>query len=166
MTMETVYLETTVVGNIAGRIHPNPDVASRQRKTRRWWTTARSEHRIVISHLVLDECRAGDPTAAQERIDEIDELERLDITDDTRNVANALMAAGAIPESEPRDALHVAIAAVQGVEYLVTWNFKHIANATLRGRINDVCRDNGYEPPIICTPEELAGMTDDSNDTD
>ena len=164
--METVYLETTVVGNIAGRIHPNPDVASRQHKTRRWWTTARSEHRIVISHLVLDECQAGDPAAAQERLDEINELERLEITDDGRNLANALMAASAIPASEPRDALHVAIAAVHGVQYLVTWNFKHIANATLRGRINDVCRDNGYEPPIICTPEELAGMTDDANDTD
>jgi predicted nucleic acid-binding protein len=164
--MDTVYLETTVVGNIAGRVHPNPDVASRQRKTRRWWRTARVEHRIVISHLVLDECQAGDPTAAQERLDEIDELDRLDITYNVRNLANALMAAGAIPESEPRDALHVAIAAVHGVQYLVTWNFKHIANATLRRRINDVCRDNGYEPPIICTPEELAGMTDESNDTD
>ena len=164
--METVYLETTVVGSIAGRIHPNPDVASRQRKSRRWWATARHDHRLLISHLVLDECQAGDPTAAQERLDEIGELDRLDITDDAQNLANALMAGGAIPESEPRDALHVAIAAVHGVQYLVTWNFKHIANATLRGRINDVCRDNGYEPPIICTPEELAGMTDESNDTD
>lgn len=164
--METVYLETTVVGSIAGRIHPNPDVASRQRKSRRWWTTARDDHRILISHLVLDECQAGDPTAAQERLDEIGKLDRLDITGKARNLANALMADRAIPESEPRDALHVAIAAVHGVQYLVTWNFKHIANATLRGRINDVCRDSGYEPPIICTPEELAGMTDDSNDTD
>jgi hypothetical protein len=76
------------------------------------------------------------------------------------------MAGGAIPQTEPRDALHVAIAAVHGVQYLVTWNFKHIANATLRPRIDAVCRDNGYEPPIICTPEELAGMADDANDTD
>jgi len=163
--MDAVYLETTVVGSIAGRIHPNPDVASRQHKTRRWWATAKSDYDIVISQLVLDECGAGDPSAAKERIDEVDRLSRLDITDDARNLANALMAGGAIPQSEPRDALHVAIAAVNGVPYLVTWNFKHIANATLRTRINDVCSDNGYEPPIICTPEELAGMTDDSNDT-
>lgn len=71
------------------------------------------------------------------------------------------MAGGAIPPSEPRDALHVAIAAVHGVEYLVTWNFKHIANATLRTTIEEVIRENGFAPPIICTPEELAGMTDD-----
>ena len=164
--MDSVYLETTVVGSVAGWIHPNPDIASRQHKTRRWWATAKSEYRLFISQLLLDECGAGDPTAAQERIDEIAGLPRLDITDDVRDLANALMAANAIPRSEPRDALHVAIAAAHGVEYLVTWNFKHIANATLRTRINEVIRDNGYEPPIICTPEELAGMTDDPNDTD
>jgi hypothetical protein len=68
--------------------------------------------------------------------------------------------------SEPRDALHVAISAVHGINYLVTWNFKHIANATMRDRIESVCRDNGFEPPIICTPEELAGDEDDTNVTD
>ena len=164
--MDTVYIETTVVGHIAGRIHPNPDVAARQRKTRRWWATAKSDYQILISQLVLDECGAGDPTAANERIDELDGLSRLDITADVHNLANALMSNKAIPQSEPRDALHVAIAAVHGVQYLVTWNFKHIANATLRTRINDTCRDEGYEPPIICTPEELAGMTDEPDDTD
>lgn len=164
--MDTVYLETTVIGSIAGRIHPNPDVASRQHKTRRWWATAKSAYNMVISQLVLDECGAGDLSAAKERIDVVDGLSRLDITDDARNLANSLMVGGAIPQSEPRDALHVAIAAVHGVQYLVTWNFKHIANAALRTRINDVCRDNGYEPPIICTPEELMGMTDDPNHTD
>lgn len=164
--MDSVYLETTVVGNVAGRIHPNPVIASRQHKTRRWWATAKSDYRLFVSQLLLDECGAGDPSAAQERIDEIKELPRLDITDDVRDLASALMAGGAIPTSEPRDALHVAIAAVHGVQYLVTWNFKHIANATLRTKINDVIRDNGFEAPIICTPEELAGMTDDPNDTD
>lgn len=164
--MDSVYLETTVVGNVAGRIHPNPDVAARQRKTRRWWATAKTDYRLFISQLLLDECSAGDSTAAQERIEAIAELPRLDITDDVRNLANALMAGNAIPQSEPRDALHVAIAAVHGVQYLVTWNFKHIANATLRTKINDVIRGSGYEAPIICTPEELAGMTDDTHDTD
>ena len=164
--MDSVYLETTVVGNVAGRIHPNPDIASRQHKTRRWWATAKADYRLFISQLLLDGCGAGDRTAAQERIDEIKELPRLDITDDVRDLANALMTNAAIPSSEPRDALHVAIAAVHRVQYLVTWNFKHIANATLRTKINAVIRDNGYEPPIICTPEELAGMTDDPDDTD
>ncbi|MEQ8210142.1 MAG: type II toxin-antitoxin system VapC family toxin [Lacipirellulaceae bacterium] len=160
--METVYLETTVVGSIAGRIHPHPDMAARQRKTRLWWKSASSQYHVVISQLVIDECSAGDPSAAQERLDEVSHLPKLEIADDSHDLANALMLGGAIPESEPRDALHIAIAATNGVEYLVTWNFKHIANATLRQRICDVCLANGFEPPVICTPEELGGMTDDA----
>jgi predicted nucleic acid-binding protein len=113
--------------------------------------------------MVLDECAAGDPSAAQERLDAIDGLPRLDMTDEAHDLASALTLSGAIPPSEPRDALHIAIAAVHGIQYLVTWNFKHIANATLRGLIESVCRDNGFEPPIICTPEEIAGLTDDAD---
>ena len=164
--METVYIETTVVGNVAGRIHSDPDIASRQRKTRRWWATASTQFRFLISQLVVEECGRGDPSAAQERLDKIDSLPRLDITGDARDLADDLMSAGAIPVSAPRDALHIAIAAVHGVQYLVTWNFKHIANATLRDRIESVCRDSGFEPPIICTLEELAGGDPDDDLTD
>ena len=164
--MDTVYVETTVIGSIAGRLHPNPLIAARQRKSRTWWETASTAHKLLISQLVVDECLAGDPDAAQERLDELAGIPRLVITDAARILADALMDGKAIPTSEPRDALHIAIAAVNGVQYLVTWNFKHIANATLREQINEVCRDNGHEPPIICTPEELAGMNDESLDAD
>ncbi len=75
-------------------------------------------------------------------------------------------AENAVPPTEPRDALHIAVAAVHGIQYLVTWNFRHIANASLRGRIESVCRDAGFEPPIICTPEELVGDDADADDTD
>ena len=164
--MDTVYVETTVIGSIAGRLHPNPLNAARQQRSREWWKTASAEHRLLISQLVVDECLAGDPDAAQERLDELVGIPRLIITDAAHDLADALMNAKAIPKSEPRDALHIAIAAVNGVQYLVTWNFKHIANATLREQINDTCRDNGHEPPIICTPEELAGMNDEDTNTD
>lgn len=164
--METVYVETTVVGSIAGRMHPNPLIAARQQQSRTWWKTASAEHELLISQLVVDECLAGDPDAAQERVDVLVGIPRLVVSGAARDLADALMDGKAIPESEPRDALHIAIAAAHGVKYLVTWNFKHIANATLRELINDVCRDNGHEPPIICTPEELAGMNDESLDAD
>ena len=88
-------------------------------------------------------------------------MELLDISDEVRTLADNLMAFGAVPPSEPRDALHIAVAAFHGVQYLVTWNFKHIANAALRSRIELVCREAGFEPPIICTPEELVGEDDD-----
>ena len=162
--METVYIETTVVGSVAGRMHPNPLIAARQSTSRAWWSDARTLYRLFVSQLVVDECLAGDPEAAQERLDELISIPRLNITDSAKDLADALMVGNAIPASEPRDALHVGIAAVHGIQYLVTWNFKHIANATLRQRINDVCRDAGHEPPIICTPEEIAGMTDGTID--
>lgn len=161
--MDTVYVETTVVGNLAGRVHPDSIIAGRQAVTRRWWATATSRYRLLISQLVRDECAKGDPTAAQERLEKIDPLPLLNITGQVRGLADALTSANAVPPGEPRDALHIAVAAVHGVQYLVTWNFKHIANAAMRGRIESVCRDAGYEPPIICTPEELAGGNSDAD---
>ena len=82
--------------------------------------------------------------------------------DDVDDLANALILGQALPVSEPRDAFHIAISAVNGASYLVTWDFKHIAKATLRTHINQVCRDNCFEPPIICTPDELMGSDDGS----
>ena len=154
------------MGSVAGRMHPNPLIAARQTTTRNWWPTARQKYRLLISQLVVDECLDGDPEAAQERLDELLGITRLNITDAAKNLADALMDGKAIPASEPRDALHIGISAAHGVQYLVTWNFKHIANATLRQRINGICRDAGYEPPIICTPEEIEGMSDGSIDAD
>ena len=158
--MDTAYIETTVVGHLAGRLHPDPLIAARQSLTRRWWPRASAQYRLVVSQLVRDECSGGDPAAARERLEVIEALETLEINSAVRDLVNRLIAARAIPASEPRDAYHVAIAAVHGVEYLVTWNFKHIANATMRGRIEAVCRDAGFEPPVICTPDELAGESD------
>ncbi|MCY2974660.1 MAG: hypothetical protein NTW52_08345 [Planctomycetota bacterium] len=84
----------------------------------------------------------------------------IDSSDEVDSLARALIAGKAVPESEPRDAFHIAITAVNGVKYLLTWNFKHIANASLRKRIEQICRASGFEPPIICTPDELMGIDD------
>ena len=99
--MDTVYVETTVFGNLAGRVHPDPIIAARQAVTRRWWATAIPRFRLLISQVVLDECAGGDPTAARERLDEIDSLPLLDITDQARDLADALTSSGAVPLSEP-----------------------------------------------------------------
>ena len=136
--MDAVYVETTVVGNVAGRLHPDPLVASRQSVTRKWWTTARQRYRLLASEFVVDECCAGDPTAAKERLAELSDVELLDTTQTVEDLADALVTTRAIPASQPRDAFHIAIAAVHGVQYLVTWNFKHIANPLLQNRIASV----------------------------
>lgn len=88
-------------------------------------------------------------------------IDLLEASDEVDALAAALIAAKAVPASQPRDAFHIAIAAVNGIDYLLTWNCRHIANATLRGRIEEVCRRAGLEPPIICTPEELVEVNDD-----
>lgn len=158
--MDTVYLETTFVGHIVGRPHPDPVVAARQTTTRAWWALESARYELYVSHLVLDECAGGDPSAAAERLQEIQTIDLLAATPEVDALAKALIAGKAIPASEPRDAFHVAVAAVHGMNYLLTWNFKHIANASLRHRIERICREAGFEPPIICTPDELMGATD------
>jgi predicted nucleic acid-binding protein len=153
--MDTVYVESTVIGNIAGRMHPDPLISSRQIVSRLWWATAPTRYRLLVSQLVLNECSAGDTSAAAERLAILTGVEVLTTSMTVENLADELMKHKAVPISEPRDAVHVAIAAVNSIRYLATWNFKHIANPTMQGRIGKVCRDNGFEPPVICTPEQL-----------
>jgi hypothetical protein len=160
--METVYLETTVVGTIASRDHPDPIMLARQLSTRQWWSDAPSRFDLRISDLVIAECSAGDPTAASERLEIIGGIEVLSPHADAETLAEALMVGKAVPESEPRDAAHIALAAVHGVNYLVTWNFKHILNPHLQRRIEGICRDCGFAPATICTPEQLLESYDDA----
>jgi len=160
--MDIVYVETTVIGNIAGRIHPHLDVASRQRITREWWATAAARYRIVTSRLTLDECGEGDPSAATERLEILQGIPLLDESDDAEMLAQLLIDRKAVPASEPRDALHIATAAVHGVQFIATWNFKHILNPHLQAQIAGTCREAGFIPPVICTPEQLKATEDDS----
>lgn len=155
--METVYIETTVVGHLTSRIHPDSLIAARQTATRMWWSSEAARFQLYVSQLVLDECGGGDPDAVAERLLAIQSIDLLASPAEVDSLAKSLIARKAVPATEPRDAFHIAIAAVNGVNYLLTWNFKHIANASLRNRIEQTCRDAGFEPPIICTPEELMG---------
>ena len=125
--------------------------------TREWWKEAIDRFRLFVSDLVIEECEAGDPVAAAERLELIQVIEILRPTHDARELAAKLVADFAIPAREPRDAFHIAISAVNGIEDLATWNFKHIANAATRDSIEQTCRDFGCEPPKICTPDELMG---------
>ena len=130
--------------------------AGEQQLTRDWWAH-RDEYELRVSSLVLEECEAGDPDAADAWRLALAEVPILESTPEAEQLAGTLMREVPLPEKASADALHVAIAAVNGVEYLVTWNCKHIANAVLRPRIEAACRRAGYEPPVICTPQELLG---------
>lgn len=158
--MDTVYIETTIVGHLGGRILNDALIALRQRSTRLWWTAQSSRYKCFVSLLVIDECSAGNAASAEERLRIISNLDVLGGSPEADELANALLNSKAIPVSEPRDAMHISLAATNGVKYLLTWNFKHIANAQLRSKIEGTCRANGFEPPIICTPDELMGLDD------
>ena len=130
-------------------------VAGRQTVTRIWWPLAVKKYRLFVSTVVADECASGDPDAAAERLDVLGKLEFVATTPQVDDLARQLIDNFAVPKNEPRDAVHISLAAVHGLEYLVSWNFKHIVNPTIRSAIERVCRNAGYEPPIICTPDEL-----------
>ena len=155
MAKPSVYVETTIIGYLKAWPRKDPLIAGQQKLTREWWDRERSDYDLVTSAVVRSEAAAGDATAAAERLEVIDTLRFLDITTETIVLAQSLLSRLAIPANEDRDAAHVAIAAAHGVTYLLTWNCRHLANASLRPKIELVCRELGYEPPIICTPQEL-----------
>lgn len=157
----TVYVETSVLGYLTSWPSGDLVVAGRQKVTRDWWRYAPNAFELMVSDLVQREARRGDAQAIQDRLDAIRGLPVLATGEQARNLAEVLIAEGAVPSTEPNDALHIALAMVNGIQYLVTWNFKHIANAAMRAKINAVCVAENYDPCTICTPEELMGPDSD-----
>ena len=156
-----VYVETTVISYLTARPARDVVVAGHQQSTRDWWETAAERFELVVSELVRQEAGIGDRGAARARLSTLGPLATLDATAQADGLAETLVRTGAVPRTAIRDAAHIAIAAANGVEYLVTWNFRHIANAEARPLIESACRLAGVEPPTICTPEELMEDTDD-----
>ena len=135
---------------------PTKDVvqAAHQQVTREWWA-ARDRFELFISAAVVAEARRGDVTAAARRLEALSEIPQLSAGPRVGTLVQSLLRPGVLPKRARVDAVHVGIAAVHGVDYLLTWNLRHLANAALRGKIDEACRLAGLIPPIICTPEEL-----------
>ena len=155
--MESVYLETSFISYLVARPSRDVIVAGHQQTTHEWWANRRSEFECSVSQVVIDEASAGDAAEAQKRLNIIAGLPELEITADAEALAEAIMASSVLPPHVARDAAHVAVAAVHAVDYLLTWNCKHLANAQISRRIALVCEKAGHRMPIICTPEELMG---------
>ncbi len=153
----SVYLETTVVSYLAARPSRDIVVRAHQRLTRAWWQERRAEFDLYISPLVQREARMGIRLLARRRVRMLRGIPLLAVTPEGIALARLLVRRGPIPKRAEVDALHIATAAVHGIDYLLTWNCRHIANALMRSGIEALCRTAGFEPPIMCTPEELAG---------
>ena len=150
-----VYIETSVISYLAARPSNDFRAMSNQNVTLEWWELERPKFELVISEFVIAEASLGHPEAAQRRLAALAGLVELQATQGVKALGRELVTRNALPAIAEINALHVAIAAVNGIEYLLTWNCTHIANAHTRPKIEATCRALGYEPPIICTPQEL-----------
>lgn len=150
-----VYLETSVVSYLAARPSRDLVTAAHQQLTHSWWDKRRSEFDLFVSPAVLQECSAGDADAAKRRMEIVNAIPLLDPSTEVTAFAEELIAGVPLPPKAATDALHIAFAVINGLDFLLTWNCTHIANASVRKRIEVFCRTRGFEVPVICTPEEL-----------
>lgn len=157
----SVYIESSIISYLTSR--PSRDVvkAGRQAITSDWWLHSKSQYEVYISALVEEEISGGDPTAAAKRLEAVANIPSILITFEAQLLADALVASKAVPDNSIRDALHIAIAATQGIDYLLTWNFKHINNAETKTLIAHVVEADGWVCPVLCSPEELGGNNDE-----
>lgn len=151
----SAYLETTVIGYLAMRNSRDVRVAANQLSTHEWWVNHRPDFDIFVSQFVLDECDQGDPSAAAERRIYLNDIPVLDTNEDVEALADVIATELQIPPKARIDAFHISMAAVHGIQFLLTWNCRHIANPENRPKIERACRDRGMEPPLICTPFDL-----------
>jgi hypothetical protein len=150
-----VYLETTIISYLTAWRSPQLIMAANQEATRIWWDEQRQKFDLYISAAVVQEASEGDKDAAQRRLALLPGIPRLSIDEEVNALAKQLIDESELPPKARLDAVHIATATVNGMDYLLTWNCRHIANATFRNAFVEICRSYGYELPVICTPLEL-----------
>lgn len=150
-----VYVETTIVSYLTARPSRDLMVAGHQEATRELWPELAARYETYVSALVYEEAGRGDPEQARVRLAAIEPFPMLDIDDEARTLAEEIIAGGGIPAEYPEDALHVAVAAVNGIDVVITWNFAHLNNPFTRIMVRQIVEGVGYQCPEICSPEEL-----------
>ena len=160
--MPSAYIETTIPSYYVARSSMNLLQASRQASTRLWWDSGCSGLEIFTSLEAIDEAGEGDEEMAQMRLRLLEKVTRLEITDEIGNLAVKLVSSGLIPDKAASDAIYIAVASAHGMDYLVTWNFKHIANPFIQNRLRKTVQDFGFHFPVMCSPEELLQNNEDN----
>ncbi len=153
--IESVYAETSIFSYLTAR--PSRDLisAARQQITVQWWDTNREKYRIYASNLVVAEASQGDELRAQVRVESIRSIPLLEITQECARLAEKIIRDSPMPEKARDDALHAAVASFHSIDFLLTWNCRHLANAHVVPKVRAVVESEGFKFPQICTPEEL-----------
>ena len=159
--MPRVYIETTIPSFLTARPSQDVVIAGKQITTRLWWERRAPKFELFVSPFVLEEAALGDVEAAQRRLGALTPLRVLGVDAEVRRIARRLVSAGAIPQRAATDASHLAVATRHGMDFLLTWNCTHLANAQVLPRLQAVLRELGFEPPVVCTPDELMEENDE-----
>jgi hypothetical protein len=162
--MDTVYIETSVISYLRQKPSSRVVMAARQLLTHQWWNDERANYQLVASQFVIDEASAGDPWLAAERLQSLAGIPLLPLDPGIADIADEIMSRAILPERARTDALHIAIVAYHRIQYLLTWNCRHIANARILPRIHAVLNDLSVPIPVICTPEEMVGNDPETDD--
>ena len=154
---ETVYIETSILGYLTARSTKNLILAANIEITRDWWEARRNDFVLYTSEAVLEEVAQGDTEIAAQRLEILRDFPLLALNQDVQNLAVQLLTRSNLPSKARIDTIHIAAATVHGMDYLLTWNCKHIANAQIQGKLAEISLDFGYVLPVLCTPNELMG---------
>jgi predicted nucleic acid-binding protein len=154
---ETAYIETSIFGYLTARSTKNLILAANIEVTRDWWENYRVVLDIYVSQLVLDEAALGDSEIAAQRLKILQDITLLEPNEVAEELVTEFLSKSNLPPKAANDAAHIAIATVNNIDYLLTWNCKHIANAYIQKKLAQICSDFGYELPTICTPYEMMG---------
>lgn len=157
----SIYLETSFISYATNRLSNDFLVSAHQRLSRRWWEHRRADFRFFVSEIVVAEIVRGDELAVKNRVEFLAGIESIDLNEASSTLAKSFLERSALPEKAAQDALHVAVAAVNGIDYLLSWNCKHIVNLEIYPGIQGIIEEGGYKAPRVCTPYELMGDLDD-----
>lgn len=158
--MKTVYIETSIVSYLTAKPTRDLVAAAHRQITREWWNVRRGRYELFVSPLVIEQAGRGDAEAAEKRLEALAGVPSLEVVPVAYERAAQLIDSGALPPCAQDDAAHIALAAVHDIDYLLTWNCRHIDNAETKPLVRSVCAVQGYRCPEICTPEELMGDPD------
>lgn len=163
-TRPAVYVDTSIISYLVARTSKNPGVAGRQYETHRWWNEESDRYRLVTSELVYEEAERGSPEFAAKRIALLKTLDEIDFPKfETKTIVESLLRDHSLPARAANDATHIAIAAANEIEFLLTWNCAHLANAVARPKIEETLRRLGYKSVLLCTPWELRSPPEEAN---